>query len=122
GRQTLVADWFPSEEVIIASFDRDGNFLEMQRRQFAGREHVPGFEPGLIRVKEFAGPENLSVYLFPLYYLGVLDNPDSPAPSVDEEFRQIVGSYIHRWLRNGDFVLDWTNDFWAGPDGEIHSS
>jgi hypothetical protein len=143
GRQALVASW-PDDTFSVALFDRDGRFLEMQRcgplSELARQPDLPegnetdseellpyllrelGFELGLIHVKEVAAPEELSIHLIPAFYLGVLENPDSPVAHPDEEFRQVVGSYIHRWLRHGDFVLDWTNDFWAGPDGEIHSS
>jgi hypothetical protein len=29
---------------------------------------------------------------------------------------------IQDWMERGDFVIDCWNDYWAGPDGQVHSS
>jgi uncharacterized protein (TIGR02996 family) len=146
GRQVLVACWLGREEATVASFDGEGNFLELQRRQLAGCGHVLdpredcglqerfawlgalqgemlqclkhelGFEFGLIRVKELAAPGDLSVHCFPARHFGVLVEPDA---FLWEKFRRTVCSDIHRSLRDGEFVLHWTNDFWVGPDGKV---
>jgi hypothetical protein len=77
---------------------------------------------GTIHVKEFATDKGLSLYHLPRGYADVAANPDAPPFCNSEEERLALRSHVSRWLIRGDFVIEWGNDFWAGPDGIIHSS
>jgi uncharacterized protein (TIGR02996 family) len=143
-RHGLVAvPYHETEPIILTMFGADGRRLAVQRRgplsrllarkpdrtyetynreellEYLRREF--GFEPALIHVREFTTDEGLAVHLWP-YFAECLANPDEIGPpSTEEEWREL-GEQAWRWLAKGNFVIDWGNDYWAGPDGEIHSS
>ena len=82
------------------------------------RDH--GFVPGPIFVREFASEAaDLSVYLWGTYE-DVIEDPDSRTDGGDHEE---TSASLHRyWMTGGNFVVLSGTDFWAGPDGVIHSS
>jgi uncharacterized protein (TIGR02996 family) len=96
-------------EVSYMDYDQ-GELLEYLGREF-------GFRLALIHVKECEIPEaDCRIYLLPSSLgLGRVGGVD---PLPDEE----KATLLYHWLERGDFVIDWGNDFWAGPDGVIHSS
>jgi hypothetical protein len=131
------------EAFVLSLFDREGNHLgdsleKLQTMLVREPEHSfedyneeefldvlqkeIRFEPGLIRVKEFAcdfALSELTVYRFS--DLEVLGSPDT-LPPYHTEPRWYYARGIHSWWKRGDFVVYRNNDYWAGPDGRIHSS
>src|SRR5262249_34962197 len=136
------------ELLLLPTFDREGNLLEVQRRDLEGvltrdpdsrysdinegelldylrREF--GFELGLIHVKEFEisweeldlGHGGLTIHLLPRRVEELQGvNEGGRSFLVDDD-----AQFLHRWLLRGDFVIDdWGNDMWAGPDGKVHST
>src|SRR5262249_9635764 len=75
---------------------------------------------GLTQVKEFE-VDDLTVHLWPDSYVEGLEAPETPPDFLDPE-ADLFGMWWHRWLDRGDFVIEWGNDLWDGPDGNIHSS
>jgi uncharacterized protein (TIGR02996 family) len=130
-RHALVA-FTDDLELLIAVFDTPGRLVEQHRRnvgQILGHpEELPnylnlefGFEPSLIHVKEFTTGEGLSVYQLPTHYAELASNPDAPPEYLTGEVRGVT-SQLSAWLKRGDYVIDWWNDYWVGPDGLIHST
>jgi uncharacterized protein (TIGR02996 family) len=131
------------EAYVLSVFDQEGNHLgdsletlqtKLVREPEHSFEHYNkaefldvlrkeiGFTPGLIRVKKFACDYDLSeltVYRFD--DLEVLASPDT-LPPYHTEPRWSYAQGIHSWLERGDFVVYRNNHYFAGPDGEIHSS
>jgi uncharacterized protein (TIGR02996 family) len=134
GRGLFVAGEWPGCCDLVL-FDAAGNFLEAQTRPLtrdlddaeltAEIRREFGFRPGLIHARAFRTPQDLAVYLWPGHCLDVLERADDPPgwlAGPEEDPREAAGSLLYRWLELGNFVIDWGNDFWAGPDGLIHSS
>jgi uncharacterized protein (TIGR02996 family) len=91
----------------------EAELLTILRREYA-------FELGPIFVREFAAESlDLSVYLWGTYE-DVVEDPD--ARSDGEEHEEACASLDGYWRKGGNFVILSGNDFWAGPDGTIHSS
>jgi uncharacterized protein (TIGR02996 family) len=141
-RQAIVAIDMRKDLVMVV-FDSEGNATNVQRHslgdvlvrhpgypfqdyhekellKYLRREF--GFELALIHVKEFSTDEGLAVHLFPRHNIEILENLDDPQSDIDDEFRITAGSRIHCWLESGYFVIDWGKNYWAGPDGTVHSS
>src|SRR5262249_32622370 len=78
-----------------------------------------GFTLGLIHVREF-GIDDLAVHLWPSHLSEVL------LPREDRHQlwpnRSEMCCSIYNWIAEENFVIDHFNAYWAGPDGEIHSS
>jgi hypothetical protein len=114
----IVRQELPSPPVLpdsgeVREVDED-DFHEYLRREF-------GFSPGLIRIKEFHIPQEMfAVYHLPQQYREFLDNPKSTAFGAEE--RQAFPGLIRRWLEQGQFVLEWGNDFWLDSTGEVVAS
>lgn len=104
----------------IETYTRSGkSWKEYPQYVFDGLNREQGFQAGLIRVKEFDTDLGLSVHLFTFGQTGDLADPDSWG---EDRARWEEAAGIHRWLRRGDFVIDWGDDMWAGPDGKVHST
>src|SRR5262249_27830087 len=80
------------------------------------------FTPSLIHVKEFATRGGLAVYHLPYHYAEIARDPDALTIAESEEDRRGMRAHFSRGCIHGDFVIEWGNDYWAGPHGEIHSS
>lgn len=141
GRQVLIGQCVDGY-IQMAVFDRDGHFLEVLQhdlptdiltsRAVAGFDVIAdkfqeflqrefGFVPGLIRVREFRRPADLfGVYRFPQFYQDFLSNPEDPI--FGEEERQELPSIIEQWKAEGNFVVEWGNDFWLNNKGEAFAS
>jgi uncharacterized protein (TIGR02996 family) len=127
----------------LAVFDADGRLLEVLRRniahlqvrrrrgtyidvdrdgllEFLSREF--GFELALAHAREFVTEGGLVVQLWPGHYAEELANPDEIHPYSSEGDWRTLGGQLYTWLERGNFVIEWGNDYWAGPDGQIHSS
>jgi hypothetical protein len=52
----------------------------------------------------------------------LLEVLEQPAEVGLWEARWVRCYHVNLWLRDKSFVIDYGNDYWAGPDGEIHSS
>ena len=87
--------------------------LDVLRREY-------GFELGPVFVREFASDEaDLSVYLWGNYE-DVVEDPDGRSDG--DEHEEACASLAGYWMRDGNFVVLDGNDYWAGPDGTIHTS
>jgi hypothetical protein len=108
----------PSPPVLPDS----GEMREVDEDDFQEYLHRElGFLPGLIRIKEFRIPEEMfAVYHLPEHYREFLECPNSPA--FDEEERQALPDLIRQWNECGQFVLEWSNDFWLDSTGEVVAS
>jgi uncharacterized protein (TIGR02996 family) len=146
GRQALAQ--CGGEDLMVVFFDADGTLLGEELRSLEGvltREPTNswlgyneaemleyllaefGFRPGLIHVKEFCVDQDdrgfLSVDLHDGNYAQFIESPDTLPQYANEEERREIGAKIHRWLRQGDFVVCGGGDaWWAGPDGYVHST
>ncbi len=78
-----------------------------------------GFQPALIRVREFA-TDRVAIFPLPADYQEFVDDPETP--SFDEEQRKCFPYYITKWVENEEFVLLWGNDYWMDNNGEVTSS
>ena len=78
--------------------------------------------PAVLRVREFAGPDNFGVHLWPHGMIDQFLTREVPHPRLPESSWRERGSTICRWLAKRDFVIDWGNDYWADWRGTIHSS
>jgi hypothetical protein len=141
GRQALVARSVYGE-MVAAIFDSGGDLLEVIRRELPSPPVVVeadtirevdeddfrrylhqelGFSPGLIHIKEFCvQPEGLAVYHLPQSYQEFLRDPT--ASIFDDNDREAYPSLIERWLDQGQFVLEWGNDFWLDSTGKVVAS
>ncbi|HJZ93576.1 MAG TPA: hypothetical protein VKE40_22050, partial [Gemmataceae bacterium] len=130
GRQPVLCvfdtdGWLADEKTLDLSDQLDPaqpgsvrGYDETELLALVGREY--GFEPGPIFVREFAAESiDLSVYLWGKYE-DVVEDPD--ARSDGEEHEEACASLDGYWRTGGNFVILSGNDFWAGPDGKIHSS
>lgn len=131
------------EEYILSVFDKDGNHLGDSRERFAkplsrkpthSYESVNtveflkalkkeiGFRPALIYVKEFICDHNLSeLCVYRIDDVELVANPDQ-LPWYHADPRWFSAMLLHQWLERGDFVVYRNNNYFAGPDGVIHSS
>lgn len=103
-------------------FPDSGSFQEVDEDDFADYlQHQFGFSPGLIRIQEFCiRPEMFTVYHLPDMYREFLQNPNSPA--IDEDQRAAFPRLIQEWLEQGQFVLEWGNDYWLDSTGRVVAS
>jgi len=79
-----------------------------------------GFVLGPIFVREFAAETaDVSVFLWGTYEETVADPDSQPEGDEHDEACKSLDSY---WWNGGNFVISAGNDYWAGPDGKIHTS
>src|SRR5262249_43535897 len=127
----------------MACFDADGWFLRAEARPVEGP--VPGAWEGygrerelikrflasefemdldLIHVHEFRVDQfaYFSVCQWPVFFDDLFREPDNLSHWSGK--RRQANELVHRWLTRGDFEIQLMggNDYWAGPDGRIHSS
>jgi hypothetical protein len=135
--QVLMGLFCPN--LVAFHFDLDGNLLRMnQRPVFFFQDETPPYhiyderipplieawktEIGLrfttIRVKKFFSQEP---------YIGIEDYPDhfdeilSDADADDAEKADVRES-MELWDKDGQFVLQWGNDYWLNASGRVVSS
>jgi hypothetical protein len=122
-RQALVGcSW--DDKLVVAVFDCEGNLRESHRVEVPTSD-VPGylkselgFTSGEVCIKEIRIPEDaFAVYCLPDLYQRFLSNPNDPWFTDDD--RQDLPGVIKQWLKSGQFVLEWGNDYWLNRDGEV---
>src|SRR5262249_36100870 len=129
---------------ILAHFDNEGTFLREEHLALAGRlpaewedsgwkrekigpfmESEFGLQLDLIHIHEFVanGFAHLSVCQWPASRANLFREPGGLSFGNNNERRE-ANELVHRWLVHGDFEIQLAggNDYWAGPDGRIHSS
>jgi hypothetical protein len=131
GRQALVAR-SGYGQLVVAMFDGGGNLTQVIHRELPSppvlhdsnefrevdnddfQEYLRcefGFAPGLIRIKAFRIPQEMfAVYHLPEHYQAFLQDPNGSA--FGEEERQAFPGWIQQWHEQGQFVLEWGNDYW----------
>lgn len=149
GTQTLMGVQMP--DLVMVVFDADGNYLRTdlkaipQDREPDDREPVNapqvetdvdsaenefsayinewqtdlGVVPGTISVKQFYLPERfIGITDLPEHYQEVLDHPEN----FTEERLQMLRRDIEAWRTNGQFVLDWDEDYYMSEEGDLDST
>jgi uncharacterized protein (TIGR02996 family) len=126
----------------LALFDSDGRWREVidlvlerylpsvpgqrQRRHEAWAldvvRRLRGFVPGTAFVREFEFSQDedyLGVQLWGTYG-SIVEEPD--AQMEDAEYEEACATLHKYWMKGGNFVIRFGNDYWAGPDGQIHTT
>jgi hypothetical protein len=136
-RRVLMGLWCP--DLIALYFAEDGTFLDFERRPVVFFQNVKptyqiydrridelldnwqremGFQAALIRVKKFILPEvGISIDDYDSHVLEILDDPKASEEEKDE-----IREEMQEWDAEGQFVLNWGNDYWLDHTGEIVSS
>lgn len=138
GRQVMIDC---DREPWFLFFDEAGNLEATERRSFADLltcepdwswtnynqqellecvEARCGFTLDLIHVREFSD-EEVAVHLWPSHYRDII-RTHAGDPFQVWETRWGQHKFLHDWIRSENFVIDRGNDYYAGPDGVIHSS
>lgn len=156
GRQALVTGGNRRHELAVHLFDRDGNFLGVERRELnfdcfgdSGEdddeeqeedEDSPdggeggmaqtlraylaaefGFRPGLIRIKRVDHPDaEFSIDPLPTHYEEFLEDPHNRL--FTDEDRHAYPYSMREWLRQGEFIFNYNNDYYVDQNGEVTSS
>jgi hypothetical protein len=129
-------------DMIVAVFDGGGNLRRVIREDYPAspvrgtsgtkrevddeqfQEYLAGklgFEPALIRIKEFRMPQDrFAVYHLPQHYHEFLNNPHNLI--FDDEVREVLPGLIRQWHEWGQFVLEWGNDYWLDSTGQVVAS
>jgi hypothetical protein len=137
GAQVLMGLFCPN--LVAFRFDREGNLLGSEQQpvpffqgvappydiydqriqpMIEGWKQEMGFRPATIRVRKFWSAE---------HYIGIEDYPSHfheilSDPSADEEEKADVRESMERWDKDGQFVLQWGNDYWLDRAGRVVSS
>ena len=125
--------------LVAFRFDKEGNLLRTEQRPvpfFQGvkppydiyDERIPPlmeawkmdmrFRPAKIKVKKFFSEE---------HYIGIEDYPSHfheilIDPAVDDDDKADGRNSMKLWDKDGQFVLQWGNDYWLDESGEVVSS
>lgn len=141
GRQALVGR-SANGRIVVGIFSKGGDLTEVVRRELPSPPVLPGsddirevdegdfhdylhqefgFAPETARVKEFRiEPEGLAVYQLPEHYQAFLRDPRDPI--FDDEQRTVFPRLIKEWVEEGQFVLEWGNDYWLDSTSEVVAS
>ena len=126
-------------DLVAFYFDREGNLLRTDRRPvpfFQGvtppyniyDKRIPplikawqkeiGFRSATIQVKKFFSHKPyIGIEDYPAHFQEILSDPDA-----DEEEKADVRDSMVSWDKDGQFVLQWGNDYWLDESGEVVSS
>lgn len=139
GRQALVTVGM-RDALHVHFFDPAGDFLGVEQLtpQFEREPEEPyldrndeelhaflqaelGFRPDRIRIKrvEHADAE-FSIEPMPESYEDFLRDPNQDW--MPDEHRRAQWYHVHKWLKEGEFVLLCGNDYWLDQTGEVTSS
>lgn len=149
GNQPVLA--FPGDRfLVLIRFDEQGNYVEVRHEKpCCDQDDLEdrlrdsfGFEPGLIRVHEFATnprvprrrapwffttsrrpkDEDIALCQWGYFDASVVEAPDTPADGYSlRKWRQDTAR-IHGWMHAGNFILDCWNDYWVDHTGTICAS
>lgn len=107
----VVTKEFPDQQI--------GPLAPQSRRELRRWERELKAHDATISIKRFFIPERqIGIQDLPEHYLEFLANRDT----YDEERRRELQSDVDNWLRDGDFVLYWTEDYYLDRTGEVVSS
>lgn len=139
GTQMLIGVQPPNLVGIV--FDVTGDYLETSLKQM-DQEQEPtaedqdkadaafsalihewqtdlGVVPGTISVNQFCLPERfIGITDLPEHYQEVLDHPEN----FTEERLQMLRGDIEAWRANGQFVLNWDEDYYMSEEGDLDST
>ena len=127
------------QNLIALRFDVDGSLLGVEQRQipfFQGvappynicgdqlqplidewKKEMP-LTDAAIKVKKFMlGNHDVFIEDYPSHFHEILSDPD-----VSDEEKADIFESIKIWDEDGQFVLQWGNDFWLDETGEVVSS
>ena len=135
--QVLMGLFCPN--LIAFRFDREGNLLGSEQRSVPFfRDVTPpydmfderiqpmiatwkaemGFRPATIRVRKFFSDEHfIGIEDYPSHFHEVVSDPGA-----DEEEKADIRGSIELWDKDGQFVLQWGNDYWLDGSGRVVSS
>ncbi len=137
GAQVLMGLFCPN--LVAFRFDREGNLFGSEQRPvpffqgvtppydiYDGRiqpmieawKQDMGFRPAAIRVRKFWSAEHyIGIEDYPSHFQEILSDP-----AADEEEKADVRESIELWDKDGQFVLQWGNDYWLDRAGRVVSS
>ena len=126
---------------VLLHFDTDGRLVREEMLDLSTRLSRPGrfswetydptelltvlqrdygFALGTIFVREFESRRaDVSVFLWGTFEDTAADPDRQPEGDEHTEACASLDSY---WRKGGNFVISAGNDYWAGPDGKIHTS
>jgi hypothetical protein len=136
-RQVLMGLFCP--DLVAFFFDPEGTLLSVEQRPvgfFQGvappynifDERIPaliegwqaemGFQPATIKVKKFFSHQPyIGIEDYPSHYDEVLCDPQEC-----KEEKSDIRDSMRLWDEDGQFVLQWGNDYWLDASGEVVSS
>jgi hypothetical protein len=137
GQQVLMGLFCPN--LVAFRFDRDGNLLSSEQRPvpffrdvtppydiydrriqpvIAAWKEEMGFRPATIRVRKFWSAEHyIGIEDYPSHFHEILSDPEA-----DEDEKADVRESMELWDKDGQFVLQWGNDYWLDGAGRVVSS
>lgn len=116
-------------ELVLIRFDASGKLESFEVRPIRiGMDAVEAlqeweqeisFSVGMIELCEFFIEERIiGISVLPDYLQEVIDDP----ASVDHDRRIVLQKDINEWLKRGDFVFHWDEEYFCNADGVIESS
>jgi hypothetical protein len=136
-KQVLMGVFCP--DLIAFIFDPEGNLLKVEHRPvsfFLGvtppykiyDERLPAlirawqdemrFQPSTIKVKRFFSDELcIGIQDYPDHFEEILNDREE-----DEDEKKEIHDSMRIWDEEGQFVLQWGNDYWLNDLGEVVSS
>jgi hypothetical protein len=131
-KQVLMGLFFPN--LIAIFFDSDGKLMNIDKRsvEFSPlgiyddriEAHIESwqeemcFQPTTVRVQRFFAQEPyIGIEDYPSHFAEILADPEK----CNEEKNDIRES-MRLWDEDGQFVLQWGNDYWLNDSGEIVAS
>lgn len=137
GEQVLMGCFCPN--LVVFRFDPEGNLLRSEQRPIPFFQGVTPpydiyderiqpmidawkaemrFRPATIRVRKFWSDEHcIGIEDYPSHFHEILADPDE-----DEEEKADVRESMELWDKDGQFVLQWGNDYWLDRTGRVVSS
>jgi uncharacterized protein (TIGR02996 family) len=133
GKPVLVAHGFPSDPLVIATFNEGGELIQSHEcdnpdccryyEDYPGwlaKEY--GYRPGMIWMREFITPQGLGLQLWPSFMCeDWFDRDPGILPErVSEREWNARGGDAWDWLQQAKYIINWCNTPWASRrTGEI---
>jgi hypothetical protein len=131
GKQLLLA--CTVTDILLHWFSLEGVFLELERhplstgagpgyeakvfQEVAALKERLGFRPHPIQVRKFLS-EEACIEDLPGEYQEFLDHPERFCAAD----RSAFAGHLHQWYESGAFVLEFTEQYWMSPEGEVTHS